>query len=309
MKKFCILALLVLAVFSCAKKDTGKTLATIDNETITLEEFNKELDKVPMNMRMLVATESGKKNYLDRIVMKRLLLREAKKEKIEGEKEFQDRLTDIKDQLLIESLLKKKVVTDAKTTDEDLKNYYEAHKEQFKRGREISTRHILLKTQEEAKKVLERVKAGDDFAELAKTYSIDPSAKASGGDLGFHPQGSLVPEYEEAAFKLKKVGDVSGIVKTKFGYHIIKLEGVKPPAYASFDDVKDYIKQNIGQAKQTETIEKYIEELKKSSKITINEALLKSEDKEEGKTKAEPKKEEPVKEEPKTKPAEAPAKK
>lgn len=266
-----------LFVFSCAKKDNGKVLVSIDSDTITLEEFNKELDKIPMNMKMLVATQSGKKTYLDRLVIKKLLLGEAAKSKIEDEKDFQNRLTDIKEQLLIESLLKKKIAADSQLTDDNMKKYYDANKEKFKKEKEINTRHILLKTDEEAKQIMERLQKGEDFVELSKKYSIDPNAKASGGEIGFHPKGTLLPEYEAAAFKLTKVGQVAGPVKSQFGYHIIRLEGTKPPAYVSFEEVKDFIRQQLVQEKQKELLEKYIEDLKKAAKITVNEELLKEE--------------------------------
>ena len=275
MKKFVICLFLALLVISCAKKDDGKVLATIDGEKVTLQEFNKELDKIPMNMKMLVASESGKKNYLDRLVVKKLLLKEASKAKIESDKEFQERVNDIKEQLLIETLLKKKITADTQMSEDDLKKYYEEHKEEFKKDGEINTRHILLKTEEEAKQVQAKLQKGEDFTELAKKYSIDPNVKASGGEIGFQPKGSLIPEYENAAFKLTKVGQVSGIVKTQFGYHIIRLEGAKPPSYVPLEEVKDFIKQKNAQEKQKEVLEKYIEELKKNAKITIDEALLK----------------------------------
>lgn len=277
MKKILICLIAFLFVFSCSKKDNGKALVTIDNDTITLEEFNKELDKIPMNMKMLVATQSGKKTYLDRLVMKKLLLREAAKDKIENEKDFQNRFVDIKEQLLIESLLKKKIAADSQLTENDMKKYYDTNKEKFKKEKEINTRHILLKTEEEAKQVMERLQKGEDFIELSKKYSIDPNAKASGGEIGFHPKGTLLPEYEAAAFKLTKVGQVTGPVKSQFGYHIIRLEGAKPPAFVSFDEVKDFIRQQLTQDKQKELLEKYIEDLKKAAKITINEDLLKEE--------------------------------
>ncbi len=277
MKKVLICLIAFLFVFSCAKKDNGKVLVNIDNDTITLEEFNKELDKIPMNMKMLVATQSGKKTYLDRLIMKKLLLREAAKGKIEGEAEFQNRLADIKEQLLIESLLKKKIAADSQLTDDDMKKYYDTNKEKFKKEKEINTRHILLKTEEEAKQIMEKLQKGEDFIELSKKYSIDPNAKASGGEIGFHPKGTLLPEYEAAAFKLTKVGQVAGPVKSQFGYHIIRLEGAKPPAYVSFNEVKDFIRQQLVQDKQKELLEKYIEDLKKAAKITVNEELLKEE--------------------------------
>lgn len=277
MKNAVIGLCMALCLFACDKKDEGKVLVTINNDKITMTEFNKELDKIPMNMKMMVASESGKKNYLDRLIVKKLLLGEAAKMNIESDKDFQNKVADLKEGLIIETLLKKKLSSDSKLSDEELKKYYEANKEKFKKEREINTRHILMKSEEEAKQVKEKLQAGEDFTELAKKYSIDPNAKVTGGEVGFHPKGTLLPEYEAAAFKLTKVGQTSGIVKTQFGYHIIRLEGAKPPAYVSFEEVKDFIKQQLMQERQKEVFEKYIEDLKKNAKININEALLKDE--------------------------------
>jgi len=277
MKKYLILLLLFLPLIGCAKKQEGKAIATIDGEKITMAEFNSELDKIPMNMKMLVASQSGKKNFLDRLIVQRLLLREAKKENIEKGKEFQDKLAEFKDQLIMQSLLAKKVATDAKFSDEELRKYYDAHKEEFKKEREIQTRQIVVKTEQEARELQAKIAKGEDFAELAKKYSLDPSAKINGGDIGYHPKGTLIPEYEESAFKLTKVGQVSPPVKTQLGYHIIKLEGVKAPSYVPFAEVKDFIRQKIMQEKQTEMVQQYIDGLKKNAKIVMNEDLLKEE--------------------------------
>jgi len=87
----------------------------------------------------------------------------------------------------------------------------------------IRASHILVSTSEEAESVLSEIKAGGDFGELAKKYSSCPS-KGQGGDLGYFAKGQMVKDFEDAAFSLKE-GEVSGIVKTQFGYHIIKLTG------------------------------------------------------------------------------------
>lgn len=304
MKKWLILPLILVALIACTKKEQGKTLATVDDEVITMEQFSAELDKIPTNMKMLVVSQSGKRNFLDRLVVKKLLLKEAKKDNIEKNKEFQDRLADIKDQLIIESLLKKKVQLNLNLSDADMKKYYDANREQFKREQEIETSQIVLKTEQEAKEIQGRLLKGESFEDLARTYSIDPSAKSTGGKIGYHPKGTLIPEYEQAAFKLTKVGQLSPIVKTQLGYHIIRLEGTKPPSYVPFEEVKEFIKQKMGQEKQAEVLEKYIAELKKSAKITINEDLLKEDKKPAEPAKTEPAKTEPAKAEPaKTEPA------
>jgi len=281
MKKYLIVLFLVLPLISCSKKDAGKSIATIDGEKITVQEFNAELDKIPMNMKMLVASQSGKKEFLNRLIVKKLLLREAKKENVEKEKAFQDRLTDIKEQLTIEQLLKKKVAAELNFSDAELESYYEAHKEEFKRDKEIQTRQIVVKTEPEAKELQARIARGEDFAELARKYSIDPSAKTTGGDIGFHPKGTLIPEYEAAAFSLTKIGQVSPPVKTQLGYHLIKLEGMRTGTYVPFPEVKDFIRQKMTQERQAEALQKYIDGLKTNSRVFINDDMLKEEAKSE----------------------------
>ncbi len=305
MRKVFILFCFVLLFFGCGKKEDGKVLATIDGEKITLEEFNKELDRIPANMKMLVLTQSGKQSFLDRYVVKRLLLEEAKKANIEKDKDFQDRLSDIREQLLIESLLKKKVATNINPSEQELKDYYEKNKEKFKTGQEIDTRQILVKTEKEAREIRGKLDKGEDFADLAKRYSIDPSAKATGGAIGFHAKGSLVPEYEAVAFKMTKVGQISAPVKTQLGYHIIQLQGIKPPAYTPYEEVKEFIKQRIAQERQNEVLEKYVTDLKSKAKITVNAELLKSETEKAGSA---PTAEESSKTPPSAKPGEAPPK-
>jgi len=246
MKNAVICLCLALCLFACNKKDDGKVLVTINDDKVTMTEFNKELDRIPMNMKMMVASESGKKAYLDRLIIKKLLLAEAQKANVEKDKEFENKLAEIREQLIIESLLKKKLTAGANITDDDLQKYYDKNKDKFRKDTEINTRHILVKSEEEAKQVREKLQAGEDFTELAKKYSIDPNAKVTGGEVGFPP-----------------------------GYHIIRLEGIKPPTYVPFAEVKEFIKQQLMQEKQKEVLDKYIEELKKSAKITINEDLLK----------------------------------
>jgi peptidyl-prolyl cis-trans isomerase C len=277
MKKMLIFLCLALLFVGCSRKEEGKVLATIDGGKITLEEFNKELERIPANMKMLVLTESGKQSFLDRYIVKRLLMEEARKENIEKEKDFQDRLVDIREQLLIESLLKKKVTTNVNLSETELKEYYEKNKEKFKTGQEIDTRHILVKTEKEANEIRAKLAKGEDFADLAKRYSIDPSAKATGGAIGFHAKGTLMPEYESVAFKLAKVGQISPPVKTQLGYHIIQLQGMKPPAYTPYEEVKEFIKQRIAQERQNDVLEKYVADLRSKAKITVNAELLKGE--------------------------------
>jgi len=87
---------------------------------------------------------------------------------------------------------------------------------------QVHARHILLSTEDEANQVLAKLKAGADFTTLAKTYSLDQTTAQKGGDLGFFPRGLMAPEFEQAAFSLAP-GEISGVIKTQFGYHILQV--------------------------------------------------------------------------------------
>ncbi|MEA3305560.1 MAG: peptidyl-prolyl cis-trans isomerase, partial [Candidatus Omnitrophota bacterium] len=127
--------------------------------------------------------------------------------------------------------------------EDELKYYYDTHMDEFGHPESIRARHILFKDENEAADVLKKLKNGEDFAETAKKYSTGPT-KDRGGDLGYFEKGKMVPEFEEAAFVLN-VGEISGIVKTQFGFHIIKLEDKKEAWAESFDEVKEKIKTTL----------------------------------------------------------------
>jgi peptidyl-prolyl cis-trans isomerase C len=166
-------------------------------------------------------------------------------------------------------------------TDEDARKYYSENKKQFETVEQVRASHILIKPETSdpnadpnetkvraktrAEDMLKQIKGGDDFATLAKANSSCPSA-ARGGDLGFFGRGKMVPPFEKAAFELK-VGQVSDVVETRFGYHIIKATGHKDAGVVSFDEAKDDIIGRLAQNKRQELTNKYIGSLK--AKATI----------------------------------------
>ena len=146
-----------------------------------------------------------------------------------------------------------------KTLDQDAKAYYEANKDSYKAD-EVTASHILVKDETTAKDILAKLKAGADFAEMAKQYSIDGSA-ASGGALGTFGKGAMVKEFEDAAFALKP-GEISDVVKTQFGYHIIKVTD-KNQGIKTYDEMKDSIIENL----VSQEAQKKINDLKSNAKI------------------------------------------
>ncbi|MDB8806018.1 MULTISPECIES: peptidylprolyl isomerase [unclassified Romboutsia] len=170
-----------------------------------------------------------------------------------------------------------------KISDEEMKKYYEDHKKDYYKD-EVKASHILVSTQDkngkplsdekkkEAKKkaedLLKRAKSGEEFSELAKENSDDPGSAAQGGDLGYFSKGMMVPEFEKAAFNLKP-GEISDIVESSFGYHIIKVTD-KVNEQTPYNDVKDSIKTILLNEKFTEQVTK----LTKEAKIEKNKDAL-----------------------------------
>lgn len=172
-----------------------------------------------------------------------------------------------------------------KISDEEIKKYYEDNKKEFYEDK-VKASHILISTVDEnnkplsdakkaeakkkAEDILKRAKNGEEFAALAKEFSDDKGSGAAGGDLDFFTKGQMVPEFEEAAWKLKP-GEISGLVETQYGYHIIKVTD-KVQKQLTFDEVKDTIKDKLVGQKYNETTQK----LTKEAKIEKNEKLIKS---------------------------------
>ena len=173
---------------------------------------------------------------------------------------------------MIARLLKEQVGDKVTVNEEEIVTYYNENNEQFTAPETLRASHILVKTENEAKDILAELANGRNFEDLAKARSMDTSAKI-GGDIGFFTRQQLVPEFEEASFKLQ-AGEISGIVKTKFGYHIIKLTERKEPHVKELTEVRDAIEQSYKRHKGKQRFTEFVEDLKEKSKITINTDLL-----------------------------------
>jgi parvulin-like peptidyl-prolyl isomerase len=133
--------------------------------------------------------------------------------------------------------------------------------------------HILVKTEGEAKNILERLRKGEDFAKIAQKSSIDTGSAKNGGDLGYFSQGQMVPEFEAAAARLK-IGEISEPVKSRFGFHIIKVTDKKMGKPLEFDKIKNNIYQRVVAERQKEFFDNYVEDLKKRYKVEINKEAI-----------------------------------
>lgn len=185
--------------------------------------------------------------------------------------------TQIRRGMTIQKFIDDRFVNKISVTPKEVKSYYDNHRQMFTRPEEVRASHILIKvdpkadekTKLKARRELEGIQkkllAGEDFAALARKYSQGPSA-ARGGDLGYFRRGQMVPPFEKAAFSLK-TGEVSDIVVTRFGYHLIKVTGRKPAGIIPYEKVKDKLGEFLKEQKVRKAIDLHMEELKKDAKI------------------------------------------
>ncbi|MGA9287384.1 MAG: peptidylprolyl isomerase [Anaerobacillus sp.] len=222
--------------------DLVQTKILEDKYDVSDKEVNKELDKIKENFETDDQLEQALQSN--------------------GYKDLEQFKVDVRKQLLAQ-----KAATDGvEVTDKKLKDFYDNNKDLFT---ELEASHILVDDEETAKEVQKKLENGGDFAKLAKEYSKDGSAE-NGGDLGVFKKGDMVAEFEEAAFALKE-GEVSDIVQSQFGYHIIKL---KKKTVMPFDEAKDQVKEQymLQNAKDVPTV---IDELIKKSDVKVKDDQFK----------------------------------
>jgi peptidyl-prolyl cis-trans isomerase C len=189
----------------------------------------------------------------------KLVDKAAEDKKIGDSDDFKKRLAFARDRLMMDTLLANE--GKAATTDEAMKKVYDDAAKQITGEQEVHARHILVATEDEAKEVEKELKAGADFAELAKKKSKDPGA-SDGGDLGFFTKDQMVPEFSAVAFSLQP-GQISDPVKTQFGWHIIKVEEKRNRKAPDFDQVKGQIETYVTRKAQAD----YVTKLRESAKI------------------------------------------
>jgi peptidyl-prolyl cis-trans isomerase C len=210
------------------------------------------------------------------------------KKRFPSEAEFKSALTKanlsevaIKNQiargLATQQLIGTYIVKNTTVSGEEIKAFYESHPGLFKQPEQVRASHILIKVdpqanevkraeaQKKIKEIQQKLQKGEDFATLAKALSEGPS-KAKGGDLGYFSRGRMVKSFEDAAFTLKP-NEVSDIVETKFGYHLIKVIEKRPETTTAFEDAKDKLGQYLKQQKVQKEVSIYVDKLKEKAKV------------------------------------------
>lgn len=248
-----ITAVVILGLFFPACKKDEPFVIKLGKEKITESDVTDKLSGTPPDFQKFATTPLGRKHFLDFLVQQLVMVEAAKKAGIEKQDEFKKALEDFqkeqqrqlenyKDGLLVDTYLKK-LKENMKVSDADIQNYYNENKSTFEKPIAYTVRHILAPDKQKAQDAYERIKKGEKFEQVAKEVSKDATAQ-NGGLIGPVKKGALVPEFEAVALKLKN-GEMSEIITTIYGYHIIlKVSEQNLPAI-SFDEAKENIKRTL----------------------------------------------------------------
>lgn len=217
------------------------------------------------------------------LLIRRLVAAQAKKEGLDRDPNWALRLQLAREKNMFELYMERaeRAAIDAKKIDRLARDEYRAYPERYRQD-EVRAHHILVREApsrgDDARKVAEallaRLTAGESFEELATKYSDDPGSAAKGGDLGWLAKGKTVKPFEDAVFALKKPGELSEIIASQFGFHIIRLDEVKPVALQPYDEVKGVIIEGITNTIRRQTRQAIIGPLKNSESLKLDQEAL-----------------------------------
>ncbi len=282
-------------------KPEVKLVAEVNGKPITAEVFHEKYSRFALRFHVPVAeslssVKALKLGFLNKLIETELLLQEAEVRNLTINDEELDReinqlkedypkdtlnailegiglkleewREDRKEKLLIDKLIRREIDSVIHVSDDEIRKYYQANKDQFQQPLMVRARQIVVATEEEATALRTRLVRGEDFAEIARLYSLSPDAEA-GGDLGVFAKGQMPEKFDEIVFRYR-VGSISKVVKSPYGYHIFKVEDRIRPRLQKLEEVQDQISAGIFQGRQETFFKEWLDSLKKQAKINIH---------------------------------------
>jgi peptidyl-prolyl cis-trans isomerase C len=245
-------------------------VATVGGRSITRAEVQQRVAALPPQQRKQMLLDP--RAMLRQMVQEELLVQAAEAEKFEADPAVVARLAQARRDILVTEVIARKVVAEVKVGDQDVQKFYDENQARFVDER-IVAGHIMVRSEAEAQQVLADLKAGKEFAALARERSLDPESAARGGDLGVVRRGAAPKPFEDAAFKLQ-AGELSPVVQTQYGFHIIQVrEHLTTPK--AFVEVKDQIREHLLTQKRQEALQAYLDGLQKAGSVKVFEDRLK----------------------------------
>ena len=256
---------------SFAQED--EVVAVVNGEPIHHAQLEPLFAEFKKQTKKSAVSEEDKIQLLKNLIRRNLILRQEFTQDLRKSPEISNRVKEYEDKLVLEAYIKQHIINFLTVSEEEAKQYYLKNLHQFASPPKVKASHILLRSEADAKQVLEKLKAGESFTGLAKQYSIDLPMAFEGGSMGTITKGRTLPQLEEALFVLNE-GEISGIVKTQFGWHILRVDEKIADQYIPYEEVKDRIKVILQREKEAAAYDAMTQELEKNATITIFENRL-----------------------------------
>ena len=265
-----VVAILLLVVRSGMAQQTPaakpadasqEVLAVVNGTKLTRLDFEQLLQQYRPEVQEWATNNKGQ--IMRDLVTLELLAQEGTKLHLDQDPEVQAQIRIRTKDVLARTVVQKYVTERANITEDAIRKHYEATKDEYSVGEQVTASHILVKTASEAQEVLKELKQGKDFADVARARSLDSSA-SQGGDLGTFGRGDMVAEFEKAAFALK-VGEISAPVHTQYGYHIIKVTQRTPARLKPLDEVKE----DVRNALVSRYVDALLDNLRRAAQVQI----------------------------------------
>ena len=262
--------------------DSDVVLVKIGTETITPRDLADRLQELPEQYRAQYSTPDGKQKLLDRLIEEKVWMRDADVNGVTKRPEVIRQIEAARRDLLIRTWVNEVMAKNAPPSDSEAMAYYDAHKEEWKTPANVTLKHIQLKTQADAKRVLGLAKAkGADWDKLVKQYSADTLTKANGGSLGTATrEGGFIglgvqPALVDSAMALG-TGKLGGPWKTDKGWHVVKVESVKEESVREFDQVRSFIVRQMSQERTQTYYQEQVTKLKSKFNVSPDSGAIKN---------------------------------
>lgn len=257
-----LVGMLIIGTGQMVMADDDPVVARIETEVIRQSELKALIDEVRAQDNEKLKTVLERKQFLENIIAQKLMAAEARRLGLDQKRDVKLRVQHMVDIILAQAYYAQ-LREGASPSPDEVAAYYEAHPEQFEAPEQVHVKHIIVGTKEAAEKAMAELDTGRAFESVAQEMNMDAS-KARGGDIGWYPRGRLVPEFENTAFALQK-GEVSDIVQTRFGFHIIKIEDRRTASVRPFGEVEEAVR--------LQTIQAMVEHQRKATIATLRKEL------------------------------------
>jgi peptidyl-prolyl cis-trans isomerase C len=252
------------------EKQDDPVLAMVNGVPITKSQLTPLVDQYRDKSKKDSVSKEDKLQILQGLITRQLILQQKESNDIRKEEGVVKQVKEFGDGLVVSAYLTKYVGKHLTVTNDEIKEYYQQNLTKFASPPKVKARHILVRNRKEAEQVMEKLRNKGDFAKLAKEYSIDLPMAREGGSMGTIEKGRTLPELDKALFILN-VGEISDIVETRFGFHILTVDEIITTQYRPFDEVSESIKKAILLQKEAKAFDEMYEKLGKKAKVEIFE--------------------------------------